>query len=60
MSVLEKLGTIAMGYALLFNTLSYGESPVLSHGVMALGSVLLLTGGEIEDWLHKRFPSIDW
>lgn len=60
MTTLEKLGTVAMGYALLVSLAAVGELPWLSHGAMAAGSVLLLIGDKLESWLWRRFPGIDW
>ena len=61
LSTLEKLGTIAIGYALLCSQADKGYLAIVtSHAMMLLGSFLLLAGNAIEAKLRERFPEIDW
>jgi hypothetical protein len=61
MTVLEKLGTIAIGYALLCSNADEGYlTDVVSHGTMLVGAILLLGGELIERYLREQFPDVDW
>jgi len=59
-TTLEKLGTIALAYALHMGYIDAERWRWASHATMFLGSVLLLVGGEAERWLRERFPGVRW
>ena len=61
MTTLEKLGTIAIGYALLCSEVDHGYlAAATSHAMMLLGSFLLLAGDAIERKLREQFPDVNW
>jgi len=57
-TTLEKLGTIALAYALHVGYID-GEHWA-SHAMIFFGSVLLLVGDRMELWLWERFPGVRW
>ena len=60
MTTLEKLGLILMFYAVVLHTV-YGFVPLLlSYLLLFMGSILLLVGRHVTQWLVKTWRGIQW
>jgi len=60
MGTLEKLGLILMFYAAMLHTM-YGLVPLLlSYLLLFMGSILLLVGRHVTQWLVKTWRGIQW
>jgi len=60
MGTLEKLGLILMIYAAMLHTM-YGLVPLLlSYLLLFMGSILLLVGRHVTQWLVKTWRGIQW
>ena len=60
MGTLEKLGLILMFYAAMLH-IEYGLVPLLlSYLLLFIGSILLLVGRHVTQWLVKTWRGIQW
>ena len=60
MSILEKVGLIAMVFGLSLHTWHNVATALLGWALITFGAVLFLLGGMLEEYLIEKFPEIRW
>ena len=60
MTILEKLGLIALLYGVALHTWHDVAMLLVAHALMLAGGVLLVTGGHVTRWLMRTWPGVRW